>query len=100
MIRTMTLTDDTVLARSDAVLHADLADAIAMMNIETGDYYNLNPVGSRVWTLLETPRSMAAICEVLVQEFDVPPQTCRDETAAFLTDLLDRQIVRRVQGPD
>jgi hypothetical protein len=39
---------------------------------------------------------MAAICEVLVQEFDVPPQTCRDETAAFLTDLLDRQIVRQV----
>lgn len=94
--RAVTIADDTVLARADTVLHADLEDAIAMMNIETGEYYNLNPVGSRIWTLLETPRSMAAICDALVLEFDVPAQACRDETAAFLTDLLDRKIVRRV----
>lgn len=92
----MTLNDDTVLARTDTVLHADLEDAIAMMNIETGEYYNLNPVGSRIWTLLETPRSLGAICEVLVAEFSVPAQTCRDETAAFLADLLDRKIVREI----
>jgi Coenzyme PQQ synthesis protein D (PqqD) len=92
----MTLTDDAILARAESVMHADLEDAIAMMNIETGEYYNLNPVGSRIWTLLVTPHSVGAICDVLVQEFDVPRQTCRDETACFLADLLDRQIVRQV----
>lgn len=94
--RIMTLADDTVLARGDTVLHADLVTAVAMMNIETGEYYNLNPVGSRIWSLLETPQSLAAICDALTAEFAVPAQTCRDETAAFLADLLDRKIVRRV----
>lgn len=96
MNQAVTLTDDTLLARTDTVLHADLEDAIVMMNVETGEYYNLNPVGSRIWMLLETPRSLGEICDVLAAEFAVPAQTCRNETATFLTDLLDRKIVRRV----
>ncbi len=92
----MDFADHEIFERTDAVLHADLDDAIAMMNIETGEYYNLNPAGSRIWTLLETPMSMTAICETLLAEFDVSAGDCRTQTAAFLSDLLGLGVVRRV----
>jgi hypothetical protein len=91
----MDIADDDIFERTDSVLHADLDDAIAMMNIETGEYYNLNPAGSRIWTLLETPMSLKAICEALVAEFDVSIEDCRTQTAAFLNDLLRLTMVRR-----
>lgn len=94
----MILTDNTLFARTDAVMHADLGDVIAMMNIETGEYYDLNPAASRIWSLLEVPRSLGAICEVLVAEFAVTPESCREGTAIFLADLLERKIVRKVEA--
>ncbi len=92
----MATPDDTLITRTDTVLHTDLDDAIAMMNIDTGEYYYLNPVASRIWLLLETPQSLTSICEALGAEFDVSPETCRSETEAFLKDLSVRWMIRDV----
>ena len=71
-------------SRNEAIVFTDLDDTIVMMDVDEGQYYELDPVGARIWGLLETARSASDLCDALVAEFDVAPDTCRHDTLEFL----------------
>ena len=78
------LTLSSVVTRNENIVYTDLDDAIVMMDVDDGSYHELDPVGARIWMLLEAPRSVAEICESLLAEYDVDPQTCQADTSEFL----------------
>ena len=86
-------------SRSDGVVFTGLDDTVVMMDVEEGRYYELDPVGARIWALLEPGPRVAEVCGVLAGEYEVAPETCRDEVCAFL-DELDRLGVVRVRPSD
>lgn len=43
--------------RDNNMLTADLDGELCMLNSEQGKYFCLNSVGSRIWELLESPKS-------------------------------------------
>ena len=52
------LRPDALLVRSPDQVFGEIDGKVVLMSIENGEYYNLNAVGSRVWELLATPRSL------------------------------------------
>ena len=64
-----------------------------MMDIENGKYYSLGKTGSVIWDLLEQPRSLNSICEVLSSRFAVSPETCEADVSAFLKQMLDQNLI-------
>lgn len=79
--------------RSDDLLGAAIGEELLMMSIEKGNYYSLNPVGARIWALLEQPRTLDELVTSLTQEYDVPAAACREETANFLSALRERGML-------
>jgi hypothetical protein len=73
--------------RQQRILSAPIDDQIVMMSVERGQYYNLNAVGTRIWHLLETPRSLAQIVTALAEIYDAPDKKIRAEAGAFLARL-------------
>lgn len=55
-----------------------------MLDPEQGAYFGLNPVGSRIWELIERPSAVAEVCRVLTAEFEVDDRTCQSEVLGFL----------------
>ena len=80
-------------SRNQAIVFTDLDDTIVMMDVDEGQYYELDPVGARIWTLLETDRSAADLCDALAAEFDVDPGTCHRDTLEFLQSASALRIV-------
>ena len=64
-----------------------------MMSVTAGRYYGLNTVASRVWELLETPKTIAQLCAQICEEFEVDAQTCEAEVLKFVQDLIGNGIV-------
>lgn len=62
---------------------------LVMMDIDRGKYFSLNPVATRIWELLETPRELSEICLQLREEFDVEEARCHAETSACLSEMVD-----------
>lgn len=59
--------------------------------------YTLNEVASRIWTLLESPRSVEEIVSILCDEYDAP----RDEVARDVIEIVDElQGASLVQARD
>ena len=65
-----------------------------MMSVELGTYFNLNAVGSRIWELLASPRTLDELVGELMAEYEVSAQTARTEVETFLTQL-DREGLLR-----
>lgn len=88
------MSDTARIQRADSVLSSQMEDGMVMMDIEKGAYYDLDPVGARIWALLEMPRTLDELCQVLTEEFDVDLAACRADTAEFLETLNDKGLIK------
>ena len=81
------LTLDTVFVQNEAMLFADVGDGTALMDIDRGEYFQYEAVGSRIWELIDGKATVAQICAQLTEEYDVDRETCEQQTMAFLGKL-------------
>ena len=85
---------DTVIVSSDNQVSSVLDDEEVILNLENGMYYGLNPVGARVWHLIQEPRTVAEICDALLDEFDAERQRVHQDVVALLNDLHEEQLIK------
>ncbi|MGB0525807.1 MAG: lasso peptide biosynthesis PqqD family chaperone [Flammeovirgaceae bacterium] len=83
----------TILHRSPDVLHSALDNETIMMDIQTGEYHNLNNMGNTIWELLEEPLSFSDLCKALLEEYEVSEEVCQQETRHFLKELVDKKLI-------
>jgi len=76
----------TVVAISEHVVcHLD-GEAV-LLHLAKGAYYGLNSVGTRVWSLIQSPMQVSAIRDALLAEYDVEPSACEKDLKSLLDDL-------------
>ena len=59
------------LGPSEDAVEARVGDETVLLQRQRGTYYSLDPMGTRVWTLLKDGRSALEICALLAEEFGV-----------------------------
>lgn len=67
------LTPDSILEPNPDVLWQELEGEAVLLEPEGGVYFGLDPVGTRVWALLQEPRPLGEIHALLLGEYDVEP---------------------------
>ena len=76
-----------IIARNnERFIATPLGDDIVMMDLESGDFIELNPVAADIWRLLEEPCAFADLVQRLVREFDVPEEQCSADTKTYLEE--------------
>jgi len=74
-----------VVATSEQV-SCPLGEESAILNLKSSMYYGMNPVGTRIWTLLKEPRSVEQLRDTLLNEYQVDAALCERD----LLDLLGK----------
>jgi len=59
--------------------------------------FTLNPVGSRIWELLEPPVTYRRLVEVVAEEYDVSPDEAARDVADFVEDLRAAGLIESVE---
>jgi len=77
----------------DNYIATDFGEETMIMNMKSGDYLNLNQIGTSIWNLLENPSSVENICLKLLEIFDVESATCQEHVMDFLQQLLEQDII-------
>jgi hypothetical protein len=81
-----------VVASSDQV-GANLDGETVLLGLKDGVYYGLNPVGARIWSLLEQPSTVAEIRDRILAEYVVAPERCERDLLALLERLAEHGLV-------
>ena len=79
---------------SDAVVARELDGETVLLNLDTGIYFGLNDVGTRVWQLLAGGRSPAAAVDVLLAEYETTRETLERDIQQLVERLAASGLVR------
>jgi hypothetical protein len=80
------------------VLFRVVGDEGVLLNLRTQRYLGLNPVGTRVWTILEHGATIQAAYDTLLREYDVEPATLRLDLDLFIGQLVEHELVEHAPG--
>lgn len=72
----------------------ELGGEAVVLNLDTGTYYGLDQVGTRAWQVLQQPRSLAELRDLIVDEFDVTPERCEADLLSFVASLNAHGLVK------
>ena len=91
----MELTDR--ISQSSGSVAREVAGELVLLQLESGTYFGLNAVGSRIWALLEeTDQSVASLCNTIIDEFSAPRDVVEADILALAESLLDQGLVEIV----
>jgi hypothetical protein len=74
------------------VYRAFAAETVAL-NLDSGKYHGLNPIGGRMLDALEKADSVRAAAASLSGEFGVPTEQVEQDIADFCSDLVERGLL-------
>ena len=86
-----------ILAKAPTMAWRVIDGEAVILSMETKVLRGLNPVGSRVWELIDGQRSVEEIAHVIVEEFDAAPREAAQDVRGFVQELLDKGLVIPVQ---
>lgn len=92
------LSGRTIVVAARDQISCDLAGEAAILNVKSGVYYGLDPVGARIWTLIQQPRSVDELRETLLNEYDVEPERCEGDLLGLLEKLLAEGLIEVKSG--
>ena len=76
-----------------SVIARELSGETVLLNLESGIYYGLDAIGTRVWQLLVQGRTVAGVCEAMLEEYDVSQEILQGDVARLVAELRERGIV-------
>jgi Coenzyme PQQ synthesis protein D (PqqD) len=76
----------SIVIASPEQVSCPLGDESAILNLKNTVYYGLNPVGARVWNLLQQARTVGELRDTLLDEYEVEEFQCERD----LIELLER----------
>lgn len=87
------ITSDTKVIQKKEIPTVELNGEVALMNPEKGYYYGLDPIGSRVWAIMDKQIAIKDIVGILVKEYEVSEEVCEDHVIALIEQLYEQELV-------
>ena len=79
--------------RSDDALFQEVGGEAVLLDLASERYFGLDPVGTRIWTLLADDDHLQAICDTLCAEYDAPQDRLQTDLLALVAQLADAGLV-------
>ena len=77
----------------DDVVFEVLEGEAVVLNLDTGIYFTLNPVGTRIWQLIEEHGDLAKVRESMISEYEVEADALDRDIDALLSELVEKGLV-------
>ena len=94
---TRTTSLDAPITIPSTVLSQALEGETVLLNLDTGTYFGLNPLGTRIWQLLSAGHPPRRIVGHLVEEYEVEESKASCDLLALLNQLKEHGLL--TDGP-
>jgi hypothetical protein len=85
--------DSCSLRVSDDVVFRELDGEAVILNLESGIYFGLDKVGTRIWQLVEEHRDLRTVLGALEQEYDAPAERLEQDLIGLVSSFLEKGLM-------
>lgn len=89
----------SIIKRSASQVSTFLNNEAVILGMEKEEYYSLNAVGARVWSLIEEPRTVRQLLTELLRLYNVESGKCEQDLVALLSRLVDEGLIEIESKP-
>ena len=75
------------------VMARTVGDETVILDLASGTYYGLDPVGARMWQLMGEGLTLAAICDALLDEYEVTREALEGDIFRLTSELTEKGLV-------
>ena len=94
-----TISSASIIVASADQISCDLEGEAAILNLKSGTYFGLDPVGATVWSLIVQPRRVVEIRDSILESFDVEADRCSADLLQLLGDLHSHGLIQILDEP-
>jgi hypothetical protein len=76
------------------VLVNPMDDEIIVLDLASGTYFGLDPVGSHIWAFLSEGKTIAETCQGMLAKYDVSPNDIERDVVNLTNLLLTKNLVQ------
>jgi hypothetical protein len=77
----------------DDVLFQELQGESVLLNLDSGIYFGLDAVGTRMWQLIVEQEQLAEVAQAITAEYDVSEEQCAADLLALVARLEGQGLV-------
>ena len=77
----------------EGVLFHNLQGEAVILNLNTGVYFGLDPVGTKIWHLLQEQQSPQKVLDSLLTEYEVSKNQCAQDLLSLLVLLKEKGLL-------
>lgn len=92
------ISEAAVVVAAPGQLSSGLDAEATLLRIETGESFCLDAVGTRVWSFIQAPRRVREIRDLLLKEYEVDAQQCREDLMELLEELAREGLIEIQEG--
>ena len=89
----MTIGRDSLISRGQGLLEAGVDGEMVALHIDRGTCYGFNGTATRVWALIEHPKRLSEIADILTGEYEIDRKQCEAELIHLLGQLHGEGLV-------
>lgn len=78
---------------AEGIVFRELQDETVILNLETGTYFGLDPIGTRIWQLCQEKRLLRSVWETLQTEYEAPAEELEADLLGFVDELSQKGLV-------
>jgi len=82
----------------DGIVHRDLQGELVLLSLDSGIYFGLDLLGTRIWHLLQAGRTLQQVLDAVLQEYDVPEAQCRQDLLNLVTHMREKGLIEVCNG--
>lgn len=82
----------------EGVLSHNLQGEMVILDLNTGVYFGLDPVGTRIWHFLQEHQSLQKVLDSMVEEYEVTEAQCTQDLLGLVTQMLEKRLVEVCDG--
>ncbi|MDG9670279.1 PqqD family protein [Hahella sp. CR1] len=88
------ITRGDVVMQSDKQVSCSVDQGIVVMNVDAGEFYDLNHSASDVWRLLDSPTKVSTLCDRLCERYNVDSERCEKDVLNLLNRLREKGVIK------
>jgi hypothetical protein len=88
----MTLTDTMTIPPQ--VMTRTVGDEVVVLDLATGTYFGLDPVGARMWELIAEGQTLGEICDRMLEEYEVTREDLERDTLRLAGELQEQGLIQ------
>lgn len=82
--------------RSDDALFQEIGGEAVLLDLASERYFSLDPIGTRIWMLLDEDEHLQQVCDRLCTEYEADPARIANDLLALMGQLAEAGLVRLV----